>query len=176
MRLRKCCPVSPSLRSLALLLALALSGGWIGSAARAEPARSSTALIRTMDLNDTVAWYRDMLGFRVVSDVTRVQARAVVLERSGFLLEVTEDERTAATASAGDSDVEATGSANGPAVHYLVSDVDAEIGRLRARGVDILAEPGDDLDGRFRVALIHDYGGRLVELREPLGDFHSGER
>jgi catechol 2,3-dioxygenase-like lactoylglutathione lyase family enzyme len=145
----------------------------------AGPARSSTALIRTIDLGETVDWYRDKLGFRVVSDLTRVQARTVVLERSGFLIEVTEDDRAVPSSPLSAPEVEVTGSAEGPAVSYLVSDVDAELDRLRTRGVNILAAPHDELEGRFRVALIQDNAGRLVEIREPLGsgaDFHAEGR
>lgn len=134
-----------------------------------QPAHAAPGLIHTMDVDETVDWYRDKLGFRVVSDVTRVQARAVVLERSGFLLEITEDDRVAATPAAAGTDVEVTGSAEGPAVDYLVANVDAELDRVRARGVEVVAEPQDELDGRFRTALIRDNGGRLVQLREPLG-------
>jgi catechol 2,3-dioxygenase-like lactoylglutathione lyase family enzyme len=122
-----------------------------------------------MDLDETVQWYRDKLDFRVVSDLTRVQARTVVLERSGFLLEISEDERLTAAPLSAASDVGVTGSTGIPTADVLVSDVDAEIDQLRSRGVDIVAEPQDELDGRSRVAFIRDNGGRIVELREPLG-------
>jgi catechol 2,3-dioxygenase-like lactoylglutathione lyase family enzyme len=159
-------------RALAGLLILAAFGG--GPLAAPAP-RPSAALIRTMDLDETVAWYRDVLGFRVVSDQTRVQARSVVLERTGFLVEVSEDERGIASPQ----NANGVGAVEAPAVSFLVSDVDAEIDGLRGRQVEILAEPQDDLDGRFRAALIRDYGGRIVELREPVGSgdaFHAEGR
>jgi hypothetical protein len=64
-------------------------------------------------------------------------------------------------------------------VSYLVPDVDTEVDRLRKERVEIVAEPQDELEGRFRIALIRDNGGRLVELREPLGsgaEFHAEGR
>jgi hypothetical protein len=65
--------------------------------------------------------------------------------------------------------VETTASLPSPRLSILVDDVDAETERLRARGVAVLYDPDDDLDGRFRTSWIRDNGGRVVELREPLG-------
>ena len=159
------------------LLALALmSAGSVPAQAASVP-RPSSAVIRTMDLDETVSWYRDKLGFRVVSDQTRVQSRTVVLERSGFLLELDEDDQH--TLAGPGPDVDVTGNIASPAVSVLVPDVDAEVERLRSENVEILSEPQDELDGRFRVSLIQDNGDQIVELREPLGsgaDFHAEGR
>jgi catechol 2,3-dioxygenase-like lactoylglutathione lyase family enzyme len=166
----------PSLLPVSSRRAFAIAVGLLCiTALAAAPLRPSSAVIRTLDLAETADWYREKLGFRPVSDTTRVQARSVVMERSGFLLEISEDEKTIGAAEGG-----AAGSGSvTPQVSYLVPDVDTEVDRLRKERVEIVAEPQDELEGRFRIALIRDNGGRLVELREPLGsgaEFHAEGR
>ena len=137
---------------------------------------SGSAAIRTADLDGTVAWYRDTLGFRKVGDRATTQGRYALLERDGFLLEVREDDHDVPSPPAGNStvgnsparDVEATGSLWGVALRMIVSDVDAEVERLRARSVEVVAGPDDDETSRFRIALIRDNDGRTIQLREPV--------
>ena len=138
--------------------------------APAPAAATSSAALHAGDVDETVRWYRDMLGFRVIGDRTVVQGRSVVLERRGMLLEVVEAAESGRplTASAGVQDPETTGSLAAPVVSLLVDDVDAEVERLRGLGVIVAAEPDDDLEGRFRTAWISDRDKRIVELREPL--------
>jgi catechol 2,3-dioxygenase-like lactoylglutathione lyase family enzyme len=134
-------------------------------------------VLRTLDLDPTVQWYERNLGFRQVSVDSQVQARRVVRERQGFLLEVSEDEKM--TPQQPRTDVETTSATGQPVVSLLVPDVDREVARLRRSGVEILQEPEDELAGSFRVAQISDYGHRIVELREPLGSpgsFHPTGR
>jgi hypothetical protein len=52
----------------------------------------------------------------------------------------------------------------------LVPDVDKEIERLRKAGVEVLQNPEDELDGRFRTAQIRDNGRHRIELREPIDE------
>ena len=135
-----------------------------GGVGRTSPARPSSAVVRTEDVEKTAAWYRDRLGFRVTSDRTTVQGRSVVVERNGALLEISEED-AAPQASEGQP---------GPSVTLLVEDVDAEVERLRTGGVEILAEPRDDATAHFRVARILDGDGRRVKLREPIDPDASG--
>jgi catechol 2,3-dioxygenase-like lactoylglutathione lyase family enzyme len=145
----------------------ALPPAW---SAPAPAVASSSAAIRADDVDATVRWYRDRLGFRVIADQTVVQGRSVVLERGGMLLEVAEaaDPARSQTATVWTQDPETTGSLAAPVVSLLVDDVDAEVERLRGLGVIVAAEPDDDLEGRFRTAWISDLDKRIVELREPL--------
>jgi catechol 2,3-dioxygenase-like lactoylglutathione lyase family enzyme len=167
-----------ALLGLAALSLLGLADGVDSARAEDSPARrSSSAVIRTLDLEPTVQWYETHLGFRQVSAESRVHARRVVLERQGFLLEINEDEKT--TSQSAPSDVEVTSATGTPVISLLVSDVDREVSRLRKSGVEILQDPEDELDGSFRAALIGDNGRRTVELREPLGfpgSFHPTGR
>jgi catechol 2,3-dioxygenase-like lactoylglutathione lyase family enzyme len=161
--------------TLSILAASGLAGP--ASAEDTAARRSSSAIIRTLDLDPTVQWYQDHLGFRRVSVDSQVQARRVVLERQGFLLEVSEDEK--ATPQTSTADVETTSATGEPVISLLVPDVDREVARLRKSGVEIIQDPEDELDGSFRTALIADYGHRTVELREPLGSpgsFHPTGR
>ena len=146
----------------------ALPPAW--SAPLPAAAGTSSAAIRAVDVDETVGWYRDRLGFRVIADRTLVQGRSVVLERGGMLLEVAEaaDPARTQTASVRTQDPETTAGLAAPVLSLLVDDVDAEVERLRALGVIVAAEPDDDLDGRFRTAWISDRDKRIIELREPL--------
>lgn len=159
-------PMKPLLRSLApALLALTVALPF-GTAVRAEPAPAIDArALRSIDVDATAAWYRDKLGFRVVADRTTVQGRLVVLTRRGALVEIAEADVPAAPRP---TDVETTASVMPQPVEVLVSDVDEEIEGLKGRGVLVLADPDDDLDGRFRTAWVRDPDGRTVALKEPL--------
>jgi predicted enzyme related to lactoylglutathione lyase len=53
-------------------------------------------------------------------------------------------------------------------ISLLVPDVDQEVARLQAAGVDILQAPEDELEGHSRMAQIRDNGRHRIELREPL--------
>lgn len=168
-----------ALRALAILPPLLF--GWAmaaaGPAESAPAARPSSASIRTPDFDESVQWYQDKLGFRLLATRTLVRERVAVLERSGFLLEIAEaDHPMPATP---EQEVQVTGAATRfPVVSLLVPDVDEEVARLRQAGVDILEEPQDDLESAYRVAQIRDNGRHRIELREPLGGgtFHAEGR
>ncbi|MBM6596593.1 VOC family protein [Microvirga pudoricolor] len=172
-----CAPRRRALHSLIALTLALMALLPMAQAADAQALRPGSASLRTLDLGPTVRWYETHLGFRQVSVDSRVQARRVVLERQGFLLEIAEDHK--ATPQAGAADVDTTSATGVPVVSLLVPDVDREVRRLRGSGVEIVRDPEDDLDGSFRSALISDYGHRTVELREPLGSpgsFHPTGR
>ena len=136
------------------------------AAADTEP-RPSSASIRTPDFDESVRWYRDTLGFRLLDSESLVQGRKAVLERSGFLLEVSEADHILPQEPEATASVQVTPV---PVVSLLVPDVDREVRRLEKAGVDILQPPQDDVDGSFRTAQIRDNGRHRIELREPLGD------
>jgi catechol 2,3-dioxygenase-like lactoylglutathione lyase family enzyme len=132
----------------------------------APAARPGSTAIRTPDFDEAVRWYQDKLGFRLLSTRNFVQERTAILERSGFLLEISEVDHPMPPGSG--SDPQTTAATRTPVVYLLVPDVDQEIGRLRQEGVEVLEEPGDDLDGEYRTAQIRDNGRHRIELREPL--------
>ena len=139
---------------------------WAQSASTPRPSSTS---IRTPDFEESVRWYQDMLGFRLIASQNFVQGQTAVLERSGFLLEVTEVDHLLPQ----DQDPHATGGVEAtrmPVISFLVPDVDKEIERLRKAGVEVLQDPADDLDGRYRTAQIRDNGRHRIELREPIDE------
>ncbi len=148
---------------LAAFLATAVAPAGAGPATR--PGSGS---IRTPDFDESLRWYQDKLGFRLISQHSFVPGRTAVLERSGFLLEIAEADH----APPQPRDPAATGSVGitrFPVVSLLVPDVDREVARLQAAGVDIVQPPEDDLEGYYRTAQIRDNGRHRIELREPLG-------
>lgn len=140
-----------------------------------EP-RPSSASIRTPDFDESVRWYQDKLGFRLLGSQSLVQGRKAVLERSGFLLEVSEADHILPQEPDATASVQVTPV---PVVSLLVPDVDREVWRLDEADVDILQPPQDELGGTYRTAQIRDNGRHRIELREPLDDpsrFHPTGR
>ncbi len=164
------CGWRQSVRALVVLqpMLLCLAAAAPVPAAAAQTAPPSSASIRTPDFDDAVRWYQDKLGFRLLAVRSLVQERVAVLDRGGFLLEIAEADHPM-PANEG-PDVQVTGATRFPVVSLLVPDVDDEVARLRSEGVEILAEPQDDLEGVYRVAQIRDNGRHRIELREPLDD------
>ena len=129
--------MSRRLRRILQVLALSFIGALLfstGPSVQAQSAstpRPSSASIRTPDFDESVEWYQDKLGFRLLGTVQVTRA---------------------------------------PVVSVLVPDVDMEIERLRKAGVEVLQNPEDELDGRFRTAQIRDNGRHRIELREPIDE------
>jgi catechol 2,3-dioxygenase-like lactoylglutathione lyase family enzyme len=133
-----------------------------------EPRPSSTS-IRTPDFDESVKWYQDKLGFRLIATQNFVPGRTAVLERAGALIEVTEVDHVAPPLQ----EPHATGGVEVtrvPVISMLVPDVDEEIERLSKAGVDILQMPQDDIEGTYRTAQIRDNGRHRIELREPIDE------
>jgi catechol 2,3-dioxygenase-like lactoylglutathione lyase family enzyme len=154
-----------------VLAAVALFSGSppaVGQASSA-PSPSSTS-IRTPDFDESLRWYQDKLGFRLIGSQSFVQGRTAVLERSGFLLELTEVDHILPEAH-GPSGPGGAQVTRMPVISLLVPDVDEEIQRLRRAGVEVLQDPQDELDGRYRTAQIRDNGRHRIELREPTDDY-----
>lgn len=157
------------LRSGLLLVPLVALGP--GKGVYAQPAsteRPSSTSIRTPDFDESLRWYQDKLGFRLIATQSFVPGRSAVLEREGFLLEISEADHVLPAAQ----EPEATAAVRvtpRPVISLLVPDVDAEVARLGAAGVDILQPPEDELEGTYRTAQIRDNGRHRIELREPLG-------
>jgi catechol 2,3-dioxygenase-like lactoylglutathione lyase family enzyme len=122
---------------------------------------SATVNVRYMvdDVKAAVAWYIDHLGFTLLSN--HAPAFADVSRGSLRLL------LSGPTSSAGrpmpDGERPAPGGWN--RIHLIVEDLSAEVGRLRAAGVqfrnDIVKGPGGSQ------VLLRDPSGNLVELFQP---------
>jgi catechol 2,3-dioxygenase-like lactoylglutathione lyase family enzyme len=159
-------------KSRRVLLAAQLAIACLGlaalspAAADTEP-RPSSASIRTPDYDESIRWYQDKLGFRLLDNESLVQGRRAVMERSGFLLEIAEADHILPQEPESTASVQVTPV---PVISLLVPDVDREVRSLDASGVDILQPPQDELDGTYRTAQIRDNGRHRIELREPLDD------
>jgi catechol 2,3-dioxygenase-like lactoylglutathione lyase family enzyme len=131
--------------------------------------RPSSASIRTPDFDESVKWYQDKLGFRLITTQSFVPGRVAVLERAGALIEITEVDHIAPPLQ----EPHVTGGVEVtpvPVISLLVPDVDEEIERLSKAGVDILQMPQDDIKGSYRTAQIRDNGRHRIELREPIDE------
>jgi catechol 2,3-dioxygenase-like lactoylglutathione lyase family enzyme len=155
----------------AVLLAALLMGA--SSPALAQPSsehRPSSVSIRTPDFDESVRWYQDKLGFRLIATQSFVPGRTAVLERAGALIEMTEVDHDVASPQ----EPHTTGAVEVPpvpVVSLIVPDVDEEVEQLSKAGVDILQMPQDDLEGTYRSAQIRDNGRHRIELREPIDDY-----
>jgi catechol 2,3-dioxygenase-like lactoylglutathione lyase family enzyme len=113
------------------------------------------------DLGPDVAFYRDVMGYRLVVDVpgtyAEFDAGAVRLAfyRADLMREVVGG---VASPRRGDACVLA----------LRVPSVDTEAGRLAAKGILLLRAPHDQPLWKQRVAHLRDASGRLVELWTPL--------
>jgi catechol 2,3-dioxygenase-like lactoylglutathione lyase family enzyme len=131
----------------------------------ASTPRPSSTSIRTPDFDESVQWYQDKLGFRLLTSQSFVPGRQAVLERSGFLLEINETDHILQPEPDATAAIQVT---KNPVISLLVPDVDQEVARLSKMGVEILQPPEDELEGSYRVAQIRDNGRHRIELREPL--------
>jgi catechol 2,3-dioxygenase-like lactoylglutathione lyase family enzyme len=134
-----------------------------GSIEDALSLKPSSAVIAAQNLDRTVAWYRNFLGFREISSRSDAQWRVAFLERNGTLLEVCEGSQKVLKSDGGQP-----ATSRPVSLEMWVDDVDHEAHRLQERGIELVTRPRDRLDGEFRGVLIHDIDGRLIGLREPL--------
>ena len=151
------------------LIAACCSLAALSPAHAASEPRPSSASIRTPDFDESVQWYQDRLGFRLIGSQSLVSGRKAVLERSGFLLQIIDADHVLQPVPDPQTPA-AVQVSRAPIVRLLVPDVDREVDRLAKAGVDILQPPEDDLEGSFRTAQIRDNGRHRIELREPLDD------
>lgn len=152
--------------SLAALLMDATHPAFAQSSRAHKPGSVS---IRTPDFDESVGWYQDKLGFRLIATQNFVSGRTAVLEKAGALIEMTEVDHVIAAPQ----EPHATGGlavTPVPVISVIVSDVDEEVERLAKAGIDILQMPQDDLEGTYRTAQIKDNGRHRIELREPLDE------
>ena len=128
--------------------------------------RPHHAGISVPDLDASIAWYCDMLGFTVdlVMDIPADTGRLAMLKNGDFRVELFEvpgaaplpDDRRYV-----DKDIRTHGMKH---MAYLVRNVETLIAELRARGVDIVWDVQEH--GGMKAAFVRDNSGNLVELME----------
>ena len=118
------------------------------------------------DLEASIAWYRDMLGFslEIVMDIPEGTGRLAFLKSGDFRVELFEvpgaaplpDDRRYV-----ERDIRTHGMKH---ISYLVRDVTRLVEDLRAKGADIVWDVREH--GGMKAAFIRDNSGNLVELME----------
>lgn len=115
------------------------------------------------DLDKTIAFYRDLLGFRLVLRKAQTSGELAFLDAGGGMLEVF----APATDISPARDVPA-GEAGMRHLTLAVSGVDEMIAKLEEAGVEILERPraAHNTELIKRVAFVRDPDGIIVELIE----------
>jgi methylmalonyl-CoA/ethylmalonyl-CoA epimerase len=120
--------------------------------------------ISVPDIDASIAWYEQMLGFRLVSDTyfDQLPARIAFLELGGFSIELFEVPGAAqmpADRRVPNLDIRTHGTKH---VAYAVEDLTGLMGSLKYKGVDVAMDVFP-MEGDL-VAFIRDNAGNLIEL------------
>jgi methylmalonyl-CoA/ethylmalonyl-CoA epimerase len=139
-----------------------------GSLPLPSPLRPHHVGISVADLEDSIAWYEQALGFRLeaVVGVPEDDGRVAMLVQDGFRLELFEIPGAAALPPERrepPTDLRTHGVKH---LAYQVSDIETHAERLRALGVDIVWNVRVHED--VKVLFVRDNTGNLVELVEPV--------
>lgn len=110
------------------------------------------------DLDASIAWYRETLGFELLSSYGRPGVRVALIGRGDIRIEVFQNEEAAPMTD--DRRQPETNLRIGGIGHLAlaVADLDAAMASIRDRQVEIVAPPRDVPDGSgSRFAFIHDH-------------------
>lgn len=120
------------------------------------------------DLDASIAWYGETLGFELLSSYGWPGLRAAFIGRGDIRIELFQNDAAAPMADdrrRPDANLRLGGIGH---LALGVADLDAAVADLRGRRVEIVAPPREVPDGSgSRFAFIHDNEGMLVELFEP---------
>lgn len=127
--------------------------------------------IRVPDYDQTLAFYSDVLGFKVTREWTLGDAfpgvRFAYLGLGDFHIEVIGD----ALAIPADPTVDVPDHLSRPGLVHLclrVPDLDTTVGSLRQKAVEFLAEPFEVEPIGQRLAMIRDNSGYIIELAQAI--------
>lgn len=137
--------------------------------------KSKTATVKLMphhlgisvpDLEASITWYRDMLGFSVAKRMTLdvVPAKIAFMKHGDFYIELFEIEGAAPLPEDcryPDRDIQTHGTKH---MAFAVQDVHEFIGSLKQRGVDIAMDV--NMMENKAMAFIRDNAGNLIEIVE----------
>ena len=141
--------------------------------------RAEHVMISTDSYDETIAWYRDKLGFSIRHEWTVPEFEGVKLayiELNGFLIEVVEtpevfqEEKIPADLATALSD---RGFGH---LAFLAADVDAVAAELAARGVDLVVPPTSFPDSGRRLIFVQDNNGNYIEFLTPLSAYQGGSQ
>ncbi|MEM7569192.1 MAG: VOC family protein [Pseudomonadota bacterium] len=138
--------------------------------------RAEHIMISTDSFDDTLTWYRDMLGFELIHKWSVPELPGIELgymKRNGFVIEVVQTPK-ARTQRAKPKDLgQALGDRGIGHLAFRVADVDAVAAELKARGADFLVEPTSFPDSGRRLIFIFDNNGNLLEFLTPLSAYEA---
>jgi len=130
------------------------------------PLRPDHVGISVGDLEASISWYRDMLGFELlrVLDVPDGEGKVALLRAGSFLLELFAVPGAAPVPEERQHPVTDLRTQGVKHMAYAVADLRGLIARMKARGVEVVWEPvvHDDT----LCAFVRDNSGNLVELVE----------
>jgi methylmalonyl-CoA/ethylmalonyl-CoA epimerase len=133
---------------------------------RVHPYRLFCVTLSTPNIDRTVAWYRDKLGYQVQTrrEFPQAGTRVAVLEAGDLRLELLEHkDRSTHEAPAGEAD-----RPNRSHVALLVDDLDAKMAELRRKDVRPVWSKGVDHELGLCFQFIKDCDGNLIQLIELL--------
>jgi methylmalonyl-CoA/ethylmalonyl-CoA epimerase len=152
-----------------------MSGG--GAAQPGVPGTAATGLrpdhagISVGDLDASIAWYRDMLGFELVRVVDIPDAehagKVALIRRDDFIVELFCVSGAAPLPAERRHPVTDICTLGVKHIAYAVPDIEALMRELKAKGVDVAWDTMVH-DG-LRCAFVRDNTGNLVEFVERLG-------
>jgi catechol 2,3-dioxygenase-like lactoylglutathione lyase family enzyme len=157
-----------------LILSLALLAPGPGASAVANCPATFFAL-SVPDLEASTKWYTDAFGLEATKLPGGEKARVALLRGRGLLIELVE------LAEAADLEERVPGLKGRYEVHglfkagFFVKDLDAEIARLRAKGVRFKGSLFEDPVARARSILVLDNDGNIIQLFEALGPGSSAK-
>lgn len=113
------------------------------------------------DFERSVAFYRDVMGFEVIIDASEI----LYVEFAAGDAVLAVYDRAMMAKVVGESAAQGRG---GAVVTYDDAAVDETYARLVARGVHSVREPHDQPTWGFRIAVVSDPEGNLIEINHPL--------
>lgn len=127
-------------------------------------------MIATADYSDTIAWYRESLGFHIKHEWTVPEfpdLQLAYLQKNDFIIEVVASYNTPVVAPPEDFAERLLQPGIGHFA-FLVNDVDATTAALEAKGVEIIVPPTSFPDSGRRLSFIEDNNGYMIEFLQEL--------
>ena len=138
--------------------------------AQAEAPGTAFWAISVPDLDATIEWYSERLGFRLIHSAQRGDIRVALLRSADVVLEVVSIPTAIAREQVAppiERDFQLHGVFK---VGVFVEDLEAQISRLETRGVEFVSEIYYDPNLDARSAIVKDNSGNSVQLFERGGE------
>ena len=168
---------------ISMMLWLAASATATGeSSMRPDPLaqiRAEHVMISTGDYDGTLAWYREILGFRVIHEWTVpdfADARLAYMALNGFVIEVVGTPKAFQERQTPPDLGTALSDRGFGHLAFLAADVDAVAAELERRGVVLLVPPTSFPASGRRLIFIRDNNGNMIEFLTPLSAYDTVDR